>query len=65
MTPQKRTMAQAIAAGLQIDQRARAQGQLDAENGRPNRAPPGLDPLSYAVGYANGRSLAPAKGIAQ
>lgn len=56
------TIAQAFADGLRIDQRVRARGQLDAEQGLPNRPPPGADLLSYAVGYANGKTLATRAG---
>jgi hypothetical protein len=59
MTKPAPSIAQAMAAGLALDARARDAGYRDGEHGLPFNVPAGSDPLAYAAGYSQGRAGRP------
>ena len=48
----RQAVALAAARGLEICPAARELGRRDAKAGRRWAPPPGVDPLAYALGYA-------------
>lgn len=61
-TPAPRSIAQAIAAGLNVDKRARAVGHHDGARGLPFQPPHDWNfLLAYALGYRAGQMFGPRK----